>query len=79
MRSLLALVLATLALALVRAARADFPTLYGGDLSCAEQAANGERPPLRRRNDDLGRRKPRSTSTWSCRRSRAPATTDPIP
>lgn len=28
-------------LALVPAARADFPTLYGGDLSCAVQPANG--------------------------------------
>jgi len=30
------------ALVLVPAARADFPSLYGGDLSCAAQAANGD-------------------------------------
>ncbi|HEV2857821.1 MAG TPA: CocE/NonD family hydrolase [Solirubrobacterales bacterium] len=30
-----------LALTAVPAARADFPTLYGGDVSCAAQAANG--------------------------------------
>ena len=29
-------------LALSPSARADFPTLYGGDVSCAEQAANGD-------------------------------------
>src|SRR5690348_4579677 len=31
-----------LALIAVPAARADFPTLYGGDVSCAAQPSNGE-------------------------------------
>jgi hypothetical protein len=30
------------ALALAPSARADFPTLYGGDISCSAQAANGD-------------------------------------
>jgi len=61
------------ALVMAPMARADFATLYGGDLSCSAQAANGD---VRLCSGETATwdGKTRSTSTSSCRRRRAALT-----